>query len=110
MKALIFARGYNITGQVQECRKYAEKQGLTVTGVIVAQGSELPAVVGGFDEDIKKVIIYDAARISRKPLEYYAISAELELDYGVSIEIASAQREKEARMQLMRSIIAAARY
>lgn len=105
MKAVIFARGYNITGQVEKCKEYAEQRGLNVAGVIVGQGSELSAVIGGLDEDIKIVIVYDMARISRNPMESYTILAELELDYGVTVEVATSEQRSEVEERLMKNII-----
>lgn len=107
MNTVIFARGYNITGQVEICREYAELKGYKVEGVIVGQGRELPAVIGGLGEDIKRVIVHDMARISRNALEGYAILAELELDYGVTVEIATANKTSEVEQRFMTNIIKA---
>lgn len=107
MNTVIFARGKNIEQQVKECREYAEQQGYTVAGVVIGQASDLPAVIGGLGEDIKRVIVHDMARISRNALEGYAILAELELDYGVTVEIATANKTSEVEQRFMTNIIKA---
>lgn len=109
MSAVIFARGYNIAGQIEKCRAYAESRGYSVESVVVCQGSELPSVIGGMGEGIDRVIVYDMARISRNSFEQYAILAELELDYGVTIESATAQNRNELEERLMTNIIKAVR-
>lgn len=106
-KTVIFARGYNITGQVEECKNYAKQQGYKVEGVIVGQGRELHAVIGGLGEDIEKVIVYDMARISRNAMEGYAILAELELYYGVTVEVVTEKKTNELEQRLMENIIKA---
>lgn len=106
MNAVIFARGYNITGQVEMCRAYAEQQGYKVEGVIVGQGNDLPAIIGGLGADIDLVIMRDITRLSRNALTNYTIQSELEIDYGVIIETATGRKE-EATDRLMKNIIAA---
>lgn len=106
MNAVIFARGYNITGQIEQCRDYAEQQGYKIEGVIVGQGNDLPAIIGGLGTDIDLVIVRDMARISRNALTNYTVQSELEIDYGVQIETATGRKE-EATDRLMRNIIKA---
>ena len=106
MNAVIFARGYNITGQVEMCRAYAEQQGYKIEGVIVGQGNDLPAIIGGLGTDIDLVIMRDITRLSRNALTNYTIQSELEIDYGVIIETATGRKE-EATDRLMKNIIAA---
>lgn len=107
MKSIIFARGYDLHGQVEKCREYAEKMGYTVEGVIVGQGRDLPAVISGLEMDIQRVIVRDMARLSRNALENYTVQSELEIDYGVLVEDVSARERNEVQEKLMRNIIAA---
>lgn len=107
MNVVIFVRGYNITGQVEECKVYAERKGYNVLSVVVGEARELPAVIGGLGENIDRVIVRDMARISRNALENYTIQTELELDYGVLIESATARGNTEAEEIFMRNIIKA---
>lgn len=106
-KAVIFARGYNIHGQIEFCREYAEKKGYTVACVIVGSGRDLPDILRGFGEKIDLVIVRDMARISRNALESYTIQSELELDCGALIEDASERPKDEAAEKFMRNIIRA---
>lgn len=106
MNAVIFARGYNITGQIEICKAYAEQQGYKIEGVIVGQGNELPAIIGGLGTDIDLVIMRDITRLSRNALTNYTIQSELEIDYGVIIETATGRKE-EATDRLMKNIIQA---
>ena len=107
MKSIIFARGYDLHGQVEKCREYAEKMGYTVEGVIVGQGRDLPAIISGLEMDIQRVIVRDMARLSRNALENYTVQSELEIDYGVLVEDVSARERNEVQEKLMRNIIAA---
>lgn len=107
MNAVIFARGYNITGQVEYCRQYAERKGYTVSGVIVGQGRDLPAVIGGLGTDIDIILVRDMSRLSRNALENYTVQSELEIDYGVLVEVANDRPRDEAAEKFMRNIIAA---
>lgn len=106
MNAVIFARGYNITGQVEQCREYAEKRGYNVVGVIVGQGRELPEIIAGLGVKIDLVIVRDMSRISRNALENYTILSQLEIDYGVLVKDAVERPHDEAVEKLMRNIIA----
>ena len=106
MKAVIFARGYNITGQVEICRAYCEQQGYKIEGVIVGQGNDLPAIIGGLGTEIDLVVMRDITRLSRNALTNYTIQSELEIDYGVIIETATGRKE-EATDRLMKNIIQA---
>lgn len=106
-KAVIFARGYNIHGQIEFCREYAEKKGYTVVCVIVGIGRDLPDILRGFGEKIDLVLVRDWARISRNALESYTIQSELELDCGALIEDASERPKDEAAEKFMRNIIRA---
>jgi DNA invertase Pin-like site-specific DNA recombinase len=106
MNAVIFARGYNITGQVEQCREYAEKRGYNVEGVIVGQGRELPDIIAGLGVKIDLVIVRDMSRISRNALENYTILSQLEIDYGVLVKDAVERPHDEAVEKLMRNIIA----
>ena len=107
MKSIIFARGYDLHGQVEKCREYAEKMGYTVEGVIVGQGRDLPAIISGLEMDIQRVIVRDMARLSRNALENYTVQSELEIDYGVLVEDVSARERNEVQEKLRRNIIAA---
>lgn len=107
MKAVIFARGYDLHGQVEKCREYAEKMGYTVEGVIVGQGRDLPAVISGLEMDIQRVIVRDMSRLSRNALENYTVQSELEIDYGVLVEDVSARERNEVQEKLMQNIIKA---
>lgn len=107
MKTVIFARGYNIGGQVEECREYAERNGYNVEAVIVGQGRELPDIIAGLGVDIDMVIVRDMARISRNALENYTILSQLEIDHGVIVKDAVERPNDEAVEKLMRNIIAA---
>ena len=107
MNTVIFARGKNIEQQVRECRAYAEQKGYKVEGVIIGQGRELPAVIAGFGKCIDRVIIKDMSRLSRSALENYTIQSELEIDYGVLIEIADDTQRNAIEERLMRNIIRA---
>lgn len=105
MNTIIFARGYNITGQVEQCREYAEKRGYKVEGVVVGQGRDLPAVIGGLGTGIDLILVRDMSRLSRNALENYTVQSELEIDYGVLIEVANDKPRDEAAERLMRNII-----
>ena len=107
MNAVIFARGKNIEGQVKECKAYAEQQGYKVEGVIVGQGRELPEVIKGFGGNIDRVIVRDMSRLSRNALENYTIQSELELDYGVLVEIADDTQRNAIEEKLMKNIVTA---
>ena len=109
MSTVIFARGYNIQGQIEYCREYAEKKGYKVEGVIVGQGRDLPAIIGGLGMEIDRVIVRDMARISRNALEGYTIQADLELESGAVIEIATEQPRDVAAERFMRNVIKAVR-
>ena len=109
MKAVIFARGYNIQGQIEYCREHAEKKGYTVECVIVGQGRDLPSVVRGLGFKVDRVIVRDMARISRNALEGYTIQADLELESGTIIEIATEQPRDEAFDKFMKNVIMAVR-
>lgn len=106
-KAVIFARAYNIHGQIEFCREYAEKKGYTVACVIVGSGRDLPDILRGFGEKIDLVIVRDMARISRNALESYTIQSELELDCGALVEDASERPKDDAAEKFMRNIIRA---
>lgn len=107
MKAIIFARGYDLHGQVQKGKEYAEKMGYTVEGVIVGQGRDLPAVISGLEMDIQRVIVRDMSRLSRNALENYTVQSELEIDYGVLVEDVSARERNEVQEKLMKNIVKA---
>ena len=107
MNAVILARGYNITGQVEYCKAYAERKGYTVVGVIVGQGRDLPSVIGGLGTDIDIILVRDMSRLSRNALENYTVQSELEIDYGVLVEVANDRPRDEAAEKFMRNIIAA---
>lgn len=109
MNVIIFARGYNIAGQVEQCREYAEKRGYNVDGVIVGQGRELPDIIAGLGKQIDLVIVRDMARISRNALENYTILSQLEIDHGVLVKDAVERPRSEAVENLMKNIIASVR-
>lgn len=105
MNAVIFARGKNIEQQVKVCREYAEHKGCKVECVIVGQGNDLPAIIGGLGIDIDLVIMRDITRLSRNALTNYTIQSELEIDYGVIIETVTGK--EEATDRLMKNIVTA---
>ena len=105
MNTVIFARGYNITGQIEYCRGYAEKKGYTVVAVVVGQGRDLPAVIQGLGMKIDRVIVRDMARISRNALEGYSIQADLEIESGTLVEIASEAGQAEAAEKFMYNVM-----
>ena len=107
MNVVIFARGYNITGQIEYCREYAERKDYTVVGVIVGQGRDLPSVIGGLGADIDLILVRDMSRLSRNALENYTVQSELEIDYGVLVEVANDKPRDEIQERFMRNIIAA---
>lgn len=107
MRAVIFARGYNIQGQVEFCREYAERKGYTVAGVIVGQGRELPEIITGLGTKIDRVIVRDMSRLSRNAMENYTTQSALEFECGALVEDASEKPRDEAAEKLMRNIIAA---
>ena len=109
MNVIIFARGYNITGQVEQCREYAEKRGYNIEGVIVGQGRELPEIIAGLGKQIDLVIVRDMSRISRNSLENYTILSQLEIDHGVLVKDAVERPRDEAFEKLMKNIIASVR-
>lgn len=109
MSTVIFARGYNIQGQIEYCRGYAEKKGYKVESVVVAQGRDLPAIISGLGIKVDRVIVRDMARISRNALEGYTIQADLELESGAVIEIATEQPRDDAAENFMRNVIKAVR-
>lgn len=106
-KAVIFARGYNIHGQIEFCKEYADKKGYSVVCVIVGSGRDLPDILRGYGEKIDLVIVRDMSRISRNALESYTIQSELELDCGALVEDASERPKDEAAEIFMRNIIRA---
>ena len=107
MNAVIFARGKNIEGQVKECKAYAQQQGYSVEGVIVGQGRELPEIIKGLGGNIDRVIIRDMSRLSRNALENYTIQSELEIDYGVTVEIADSTQRDAIEQRFMKNIVTA---
>ena len=107
MRAVIFARGYDIYGQVEFCREYAERKGYTVAGVIVGQGRELPEIIGGLGMKIDRVIVRDMSRLSRNAMENYTTQSALEFECGALVEDASEKPRDEAAERFMRNIIAA---
>lgn len=107
MNTVIFARGYNIAGQVDQCREYAEKRGYNVEAVIVGQGRELPDIITGLGKNIDIVIVRDMSRISRNALENYTILSQLEIDHGVLVKDAVQRQNDEATEKFMRNLIAA---
>lgn len=107
MNTVIFARGKNIEQQVKECTAYAEHKGYKLEGVIVGQGRELPEVIKGLGGNIDRVIIRDMSRLSRNALENYTIQSELEIDYGVLIEIADSTQRNAIEERFMRNIVMA---
>lgn len=109
MRAIIFARGYDIHGQVEKCREYAAKRGYKVAGVIVGQGRELPEIIGGLGMKIDRVIVRDMSRLSRNTMENYKTQSALEFECGALVEDASERPRDEAAEKLMRNIIAAIR-
>lgn len=109
MNVVIFARGFNIAGQVEQCREYVEKRGYNVECVIVGQGRELPDIIAGLGKQIDLVIVRDMSRISRNALENYTILSQLEIDHGVLVKDAVERPRDEAVEKLMKNIIASVR-
>ena len=107
MRAIIFARGYDIYGQVEKCREYAENKGYTVAGVIVGQGRELPEIIGGLGMKIDRVIVRGMSRLSRNAMENYKTQSALEFECGALVEDALERPRDEAAEKLVRNIIAA---
>ena len=107
MKAVIFARGKDIEGQIAHCREYAERKGHTVVGVIVGQGQELPGIIKGLQTDIDLILVKCMSRISRNALEGYTIQTELEIDCGVLVEVATDTPRDEAADRFMKSVMRA---
>ena len=107
MRAIIFARGYDIHGQVEKCREYAERKGYTVAGVIVGQGRELPEIISGLGMKIDRVIVRDMSRLSRNAMENYTTQSALEFECGALVEDASERPRDEAAEKFMRNVIAA---
>lgn len=107
MRAIIFARGYDIHGQVEKCREYAEKRGYKVEGVIVGQGRELPEIIGGLGMKIDRVIVRGMSRLSRNAMENYKTQSALEFECGALVEDALERPRDEAAEKLIRNIIAA---
>lgn len=107
MKAVIFARGNNIGGQIAYCRGYAMRKGYDIAGVIVGQARELPEVINGLGKKIDLVIVKDLARISRDIRENFEIQTELEQTNGILVELASEKRNGLINFY-MRNFLAAA--
>ena len=107
MRAIIFARGYDIHGQIEKCREYAQKRGYHVAGVIVGQGRELPEIISALGMKIDRVIVRDMSRLSRNAMENYKTQSALEFECGALVEDASERPRDEAADKLMRNIIAA---
>lgn len=107
MRSIIFARGYDIHGQVEKCKEYAERKGYTVEVVIVGQGRELPEIISGLGIKIDRVIVRDMTRLSRNAMENYKTQSALEFECGALVEDASERPRDEATEKLMRNIIAA---
>jgi DNA invertase Pin-like site-specific DNA recombinase len=107
MRAIIFARGYDIHGQVEKCREYAGRKGYKVEGVIVGQGRELPEIIGGLGTKIDRVIVRDMSRLSRNAMENYTTQSTLEFECGALVEDASERPRDEAAERFMRNVIAA---
>lgn len=107
MNAVIFARGKNIEQQVKESKAYAEAKGYKVEGVIIGQGRDLPEVIKGLGGNIDRVIVRDMSRLSRNALENYTIQSELEIDYGVLVEIADSTQRDAIEQRFMRNIVMA---
>lgn len=109
MNTVIFARGKDIQGQVKHCKAYADRQGYNVAGVIVGQGRDLPDAIKGLDMKIDRVLVRCMSRISRNALEGYTIQADLELDSGAFVEIATEKPHEEAFDKFMKNVIMAVR-
>ena len=107
MKSVIFARGNNISQQIEQCKEYAEAKGYKVEGVLVGQGIELPEMIKGLGTKIDRVIVKDMSRISRNALECYTIQADIELCCGTSVEVATDIPRSEAFENFMKNIIMA---
>lgn len=105
--AVIFARGKDIQGQIKHCKAYAETNGYTLAGVIVAEGRELSNIILGLGEKIDRVLVRDISRVSRNALECYTIQADLEIYCGALVEVAREDRKEEAFDRFMKNVIMA---
>ena len=109
MNVVIFARGYNIQGQIEYCKEYSEKKGYTVAGVIVGQGRELTEVISGLGMNIGRVIVRGMSRISRNMIESCTIQTDLENICGVLVEDATGNPHDDSEQRFIKNLIAAIR-
>ena len=105
--AVIFARGKDIEKQIERGRQHAENKGYSVEGVIVGQGHELPEIIKGLGKGIDRVIVSHISRISRNALECYTIQANLEIDCGAMVEVATEKPVDEVAERFMQRVIMA---
>ena len=107
MNTVIFARGKDVRGQVEYCKRFAKAKGYNVVGVIVGGNYELKETIQGLQNDIliDLVLVRDMSRISRNALESYTIQADLEIECGVLIEVATDQPRDEITKKFMNKII-----
>lgn len=106
MKTVIFARGGNIQGQVEQCREYARRKGYEVEAVIVGQGRDLPELIAGLGGSIGIVLVKDMARLSRTMTENFLIRAQLENDCGgIEVEVASDLPKSKVAGDYMKNIV-----
>lgn len=109
MNVVIFARGYNIQGQIEYCKEYAEKKGYTVAGVIVGQGRELSEVIAGLGIKVDRVIVRDMSRLSRNMIESCTIQTDLENICGTLVEDATGNPHNDSEQRFIKNLIAAIR-
>ena len=109
MNTVIFAKGKDVQEQIEHCKAYADMRGYDVVGVIVGQGRDLPDVIKSLDMNIDIVLVGCMSRISRNALECYTIQADIELESGTRIEVATDQPHDEAINKFMKNVIMAVR-
>lgn len=84
MTAIIYTRGGNEGKQIEECEKYAKKNGITVIETVSTE-SGLSAYV--FNMKVDAIIVCDAARIARKKDDYIFTKDTLQ-KFGIKLLIA----------------------
>lgn len=85
MKALIYTRGKDITGQVVRCKQYAKNKGYEVTA-FASEQDDLFRVIGNSGVDV--LIVSDMSRLTRSYEKYMMIRDSL-MWYNVRIETAA---------------------
>lgn len=67
MKAIIYTRGGNKSGQIEKCEEYAKTNGITVIEEVSTE-NELSDYI--LNEKTDAIIVHDATRVSRDRKEY----------------------------------------